>query len=81
MLLRYVTDRALVTVNTNAIPLVVGERNVRLRFDEKRGKLESDPEGEKTWLGREVTILLGDNYARVSRFQYDYNKREFKPHR
>ncbi|HXI84092.1 MAG TPA: FtsX-like permease family protein [Verrucomicrobiae bacterium] len=79
MLLRYVTDRALVTANTNAIPLVVGERNVRLRFDEKRGKLESDPAGEKSWLGREVTILLGDNYARVSRFQYDYNKREFKP--
>ena len=79
MLLRYVTDRALVTANTNAIPLVVGERNVLLRFDEKHGKLEPDPAGKQGWLGREVTILLGDNYARISRFQYDYNKREFKP--
>ena len=79
MLLRYVTDRTLVTVNTNAIPLVVGDRNVRLRFDEEHGKLESDPDGEKTWLGREVTIVLGDNYTRLNRFQYDYNKREFKP--
>jgi hypothetical protein len=78
MLLRYVTNRALVA-NTNAIPLVVGERNARLRFDDKRGKLEADPAGEKEWLGREVTILLGDNYARISRFQYDYNKREYKP--
>jgi hypothetical protein len=79
MLLRYIADRALVTANSNAIPLVVGERNVRLRFDEERGKLESDPGGEKAWLGREVMILLGDNYARITRFQYDYNKREFKP--
>lgn len=79
MLLRYVTDRALVTVSTNAIPLVVGERNVQLHFDDQRGKLEADPEGEKKWLGREVTILLGDNYARIARFQYDYNKREYKP--
>jgi hypothetical protein len=61
------------------IPLIVGERNARLRFDDKRGKLEADPAGEKEWLGREVTILLGDNYARISRFQYDYNKREYKP--
>ena len=79
LLLRYVTDRALVTGNTNSIPLVVGEREVRLRFDEKRGKLEDDPSGEKTWLGREVTIVLGDNYARLSRFTYDYAKREYKP--
>lgn len=79
MLLRYITDRTLVTSQTNAIPLVVGERNVRLRFDEKRGKLEADPAGGNAWLGREVTIVLGDNYARLSRFQYDYNKREFKP--
>ena len=79
MLLRSVTDRTLVTGSTNAIPLVVGEREVRLRFDEKRGKLEDDPAGEKTWLGRDVTIVLGDNYARLSRFSYDYSKHQFKP--
>jgi hypothetical protein len=79
MLLQYVTDRALVTGSTNSIPLVVGEREVRLRFDEKRGKLEDDPAGEKTWLGREVTIVLGDNYARLSNFTYDYAKREYQP--
>jgi len=79
LLLRYVTDRALVTGVTNAIPVVVGEREVKLRFDEKRGKLEEDSNGEKAWLGRDVTIVLGDNYARVPRFNYDYGKREYKP--
>jgi hypothetical protein len=79
MLLRYVTDRGLLTGNTNAIPLVIGERNARLRFDEKRGKLESDPAGQNAWLGREVTILVGDNYAQLSRYRYDYKKREYEP--
>jgi ABC-type lipoprotein release transport system permease subunit len=79
LLMRYVTDRALVTDVTNAIPLIVGEREVKLRFDEKRGKLDEDPNGEKTWLGRDVTIVLGDNYARIARFNYDYTKREYKP--
>ncbi|HVM60896.1 MAG TPA: FtsX-like permease family protein [Verrucomicrobiae bacterium] len=78
LLLRYVTDRALATGITNAIPMVVGEREVRLRFDEKRGKLEDDPDGEKTWLGREVTIVLGDNYAHLTHFNYDYGKHEYK---
>jgi hypothetical protein len=79
LLLRYVTDRSQVTGITNAIPLVVGEREVRLRFDEKRGKLEEDPNGEKTWLGRNVTVVLGDNYARLAHFNYDYAKREYRP--
>jgi ABC-type lipoprotein release transport system permease subunit len=79
LLLRYVTDRALVTGVTNAIPLVMGEREVMLRFDENRGKLEEDPNGKKTWLGHDVTIVLGDNYARIPRFNYDYGKREYKP--
>lgn len=78
-LLRYVTDRALPSGATKAIPIVVGERNVRLQFDEKTGKLESDPAGQNAWLGRDVTILLGDNYARLSRFQYDYKKRQYTP--
>jgi len=79
MLRRYVTDRTLLTGTTKAIPLVVGEHNVRLRFDEKHGKLEADPAGEGAWLGRDVTILLGDNYAQLSRFQYDYKKRQYTP--
>ncbi|MGD1020498.1 MAG: FtsX-like permease family protein [Verrucomicrobiia bacterium] len=79
LLLRYVTDRALVRGVTNAIPLVMGEREVKLRFDEKRGKLDEAPNGEKTWLGGDVTIVLGDNYARLARFNYDYGKREYKP--
>lgn len=79
LLLRYVTDRGLVTGVTNAIPVVIGEREVKLRFDEKRGKLDEAPDGEKTWLGKDVTIVLGDNYARIARFNYDYGKREYKP--
>jgi hypothetical protein len=78
LLLRYVTDRGLITGATNVIPLVVGEREVKLKFDEKRGKLEENANGEKEWLGREVTIVLGDNYARLAHYNYDYAKREYK---
>ncbi|HUJ09567.1 MAG TPA: FtsX-like permease family protein [Verrucomicrobiae bacterium] len=78
ILARYVTDRAMLHGSTNAIPLVLGQRDARLRFDEKTGQLGSDPGGEKAWLGREVTILLGDNYAGIGRFRYDYKKREYQ---
>ena len=79
MLQRYVTDPKPLAGVSNSIPIVVGERDTRLRFDEKRGKLEPDPAGPNAWLGRDVTILLGDNYARLPRFQYDYKKRQYAP--
>jgi len=78
LLLRYVKDRSLVAGISNAIPLVVGEREVKLKFDEKRGRLDEDPNGEASWLKRDVTIVLGDNYAMVAHFNYDYAKHEYK---
>jgi hypothetical protein len=78
MLRRHVDDAGLLKACTNAIPLVIGERNVRLQFNPKTRKMETASDVARTnWLGREVTITLGDNYAMLTRFQYDYAKREF----
>ena len=76
LLRRYIRDTTLLA-STNAIPLVVGERNTRLRLDQKTGKLELDP-NTNSWIGREVTIVVGDNYAGVARFRYDYGKRQYQ---
>jgi ABC-type lipoprotein release transport system permease subunit len=78
VLRRYWTGQPTLSGVTNFIPLVVGERNTRLRFDAKRGQWEADGD-QAAWLGRDVTILLGDNYAPVFRFQYDYKKRRYRP--
>jgi ABC-type lipoprotein release transport system permease subunit len=79
MLRRYVSNPALLAACSNAIPLVIGERNVRLRMNEKTKKLELAPVVEhEAWMGREVTITLGDNYASLPRFRFDYPKREFR---
>jgi hypothetical protein len=79
MLRRYVNDPGVLTAGSNAIPLVVGERSVRLRVNEKTKKLELAPVTEReAWIGREVTITLGDNYANLVRLSYDYGKREFR---
>ncbi len=76
---RYVQDTALLDSSTNAVPLVVGERNVRLRYDEKKKKFEFDAAGDlDAWTGRELTLVVGDNYAQLARYQYDYEKREFR---
>ena len=65
------------TTTSNAIPLVIGERNTRLRLDEKTKKLELDP-NTNSWIGREVTVVLGDSYASIARFRFDYNKRQYQ---
>lgn len=78
MLRRYVTDADLLKACSNAIPLVIGERNVRLRFNPKTRKLDMASDTARAeWLGRDVTITIGDNYANLSRYQFDYSKREF----
>lgn len=79
LLRRYVADTSLLTASTNAIPLVIGERLARLRFDAKTKKLVTDPAAAtNTWLGREVTIVLGDNYTNVRKFDFDSEKRTFR---
>lgn len=79
MLRRYAPDPTVLAAGSNAIPLVIGERIVRLRVNEKTKKLELAPVAERdAWIGRETTILLGDNYASLARQQFDYSKREFR---
>ena len=78
LLRRYVDSPARLAACTNVIPLVVGERYVRARFDEKSRKVELD----KTlvlgpWLGRDVTLRLGDNYV-MEHYRYDYEKHQFQ---
>ena len=78
MFRRYVRDPALLTAGSNAIPLIVGERNVRLKFDTKQKRFEVAPTNEvNAWVGREITMTVGDPFARLSRFDYDYDKREW----
>jgi ABC-type lipoprotein release transport system permease subunit len=79
MLRRYLKPPATLAVASNAVPLVVGERNVRLRYDEKTKKLELASAAEQeSWIGREVLIQLGDNYAQIPKYRYDYDKREYR---
>lgn len=80
MLRRYIKDPAALAAGSNAVPLVVGERNVRLRYDEKTKKMElATAADQESWIGREVIIQLGDNYAQIPKFRYDYDKREYRP--
>jgi hypothetical protein len=80
MIRRYVRDPALLTAGTNAVPLVVGERNTRLIYDAKHKKFATAPTNEvNSWIGREVTITVGDPFADLSRFQYDDEKKQWNP--
>jgi hypothetical protein len=66
LLRRYVSDPALLDDRPGAIPLVVGEHNLRLHYNAKKKKMEFDKETNlSSWLGRELTIVVGDNYASI----------------
>lgn len=79
LLRRYVDDPARLTGCTNSVPLVIGERLTRLKFNEKKKNFELAAENEaRKWLGRDVEIVLGNNYAALSPFNYDYEKREYR---
>jgi hypothetical protein len=79
LLRRYAVEPDALRQTSNAIPLVVGERLVRLRYEEKTRKLEFDPAGTNrvAWLGREVAITLGDNYTNIRPDDFDHRTRQF----
>ena len=78
MLQRFAANQKLLAETTNAIPLIVGERNIRLRLDETGTKLVLENTAQlDAWLGREIVLVVGDNYARLPRYRFDYNSREF----
>src|SRR5712671_4909232 len=79
LLRRYVSDPARLSVSSNSIPLIVGERLLRQQFDTKAKKYKLDaPEQVNTWIGREVVVTLGFNYTMIDRYTYDYAKKEFR---
>ncbi len=78
MLARYVKAPQSLAACTNAIPLVVGERYVRLGYDAKKKKfLAENGDAVNGWIGRELTLRVGDNYAVLSGYQFDYQKKEW----
>ncbi len=80
LLQQYVRTPGSLAAVTNMIPLVAGERLVRLRFDNKTHKLVTDPAGTtNSWIGREVTIVVGDNYTDLSAYEFNSDKRSFEP--
>ena len=78
MIRRYVRDAALLAATSNAIPVVVGERNVRLVYDAKLKRFDAASTNDvNAWIGREITMTVGDPFANLSRFHYDYEKKEW----
>ncbi|MFZ4395810.1 MAG: ABC transporter permease [Kiritimatiellia bacterium] len=74
----YVANPAWLARATNAIPLVIGERYARLRFNPATKCFERASAAEaQAWLGREVLLHLGDTYAGMSRFTHDYEKKQW----
>lgn len=77
-LLRRYADLKQFAATGNAIPLVVGERLVKVRYNEKTKKFDrASPSEEKAWLGREVKLRLGDPFAYEQRFRYDRDKKQW----
>lgn len=62
----------------HAIPLVVGERLVKLRYNERAKKFDlEDPQRVAAWIGREVTLRIGDPSASAERFRYDLGTKQW----
>jgi ABC-type lipoprotein release transport system permease subunit len=80
MLRRYARDSALLASRSNAVPLIVGERNVRLVFDEHANRFRAASTNEvESWVGRSITLTVGDPFAQLPNFTYDYEKKEWRP--
>jgi len=78
MLKRHVKDPQVLATCTNVIPLVVGEHNVRLRYDPKKKKFVAEnPAAVNAWIGRDVTITVGDNYASMYNYRFEYYKKQW----
>jgi ABC-type lipoprotein release transport system permease subunit len=79
VLARHVTDPARLAACTNVIPIVLAERHLRYRYDEKKHKVYFDKQRSlNSWLGRDVVMRVGDNYTSLDRFKYDAEKQEYR---
>ena len=71
--------REMATVS-NAIPVVLGERNIRLAYNPVTKKFDVAPTNTVAgWIGRELTITVGDHFASVNRFNFDSEKKQWSP--
>ncbi len=77
-LLRRYADAQQLAACSNAIPLLIGERFVKLRYNEKTKKFDLEtPAQVRAWIGREVTLRIGDPMAQLERFRYDSQKKQW----
>ena len=77
MLHRYAPDAGILT---NAVPIILGERYARLTYDSVHKRFGAASTNEVTaWLGREMTMTVGDPFAGLGRFNYDYEKKQWNP--
>jgi ABC-type lipoprotein release transport system permease subunit len=77
-LIRRYADPKQLAACGNAIPLVLGERFVKLRYNEKTKKFDlEDPARVQAWIGREVTLRIGDTMSQLERFRYDRDKKQW----
>jgi hypothetical protein len=60
------------------VPIVVGRSRLQFHYDAATDKMQYAKEFDAAeWIGKEVTIRLGDNYAQIDKFDYDYETKEF----
>ncbi|MBM3858351.1 MAG: FtsX-like permease family protein [Verrucomicrobia bacterium] len=77
LICRYADARELAACE-GVIPLVLGERFVKLRYHERTSKFElEDPARVQSWIGRDVTLRVGDPMGQLERFRYDYDKKQW----
>ncbi len=80
MMRRYAREPALLAAASNAVPLIVGERNVRLTYDEKTKRFRAASTNEvESWIGRSINLTLGDPFAQLPAFTYDSDKKQWQP--
>ena len=77
-LIRRYADARQMAACTKAIPLLVGERFVKLRYNERTKKFDLESASQaQSWIGREVTLCIGDSSSQVERFRYDREKKQW----
>jgi ABC-type lipoprotein release transport system permease subunit len=80
LLRTYATNAAAWAACSNAIPLVIGERNARLAYNPARKKFDVSATNEvAAWIGREMVVTVGDHFADIERFEYDYEQKGWVP--
>lgn len=60
------------------IPILLGENRLRYRPNEDTGVMEVQEFDRAEWIGRILSLRVGDNLAYVSPFDYDYAKDRYE---